>query len=279
MLKNRRYIGEYKYKDILVENAFDPIVSNDLFDLVQEKMEKNKKAPARKKEIDESFILTTKLICGKCGAFMAGESGTGNSGKKHYYYKCSHAKNKRTCDKKAVKKDWIENIVFTATMELLNNQNMINYLVDTLFDIRSRESTELPLLQQQLSEVEKAANNILNAIQQGVLNEFTKTRLDELTERKSQLETAILQEQITSPTMTKEQIHFWIDGFKKLDANIYENRKKIIDIFVNAVYVYDDELKITFNYKDGVKHLNLREFEGSSLERFGAPKIPYLNLP
>ena len=162
-------------------------------------------------------------------------------------------------------------------MELLNNQDMINYLVDTLFDIRSRESTELPLLQQQLSEVEKAANNILNAIQQGVLNEFTKTRLDELTERKSQLETAILQEKITKPTMTKEQIHFWIYGFKKLDGNIYENRKRIIDIFVNAVYVYDGELKITFNYKDGVKHLNLREFEGSSLERFGAPKILYLN--
>ena len=49
--------------------------------------------------------LMVKLICGKCGAFMAGESGAGKSGKKHYYYKCSHAKNKRTCDKKAIKKD------------------------------------------------------------------------------------------------------------------------------------------------------------------------------
>jgi DNA invertase Pin-like site-specific DNA recombinase len=117
MLKNRRYIGEYKYKDVLVENAFDPIISNDLFDIVQEKMGKNKKAPARKKEVDESFILTTKLICGKCGAFMAGESGTGKSGKKHYYYKCSHAKNKKTCDKQAIKKDWIENLIFEATAE------------------------------------------------------------------------------------------------------------------------------------------------------------------
>ena len=109
-------------------------------------MEKNKKAPARKKEIDESFIFTTKLICGKFGAFMAGESVTGRSGKKHYYYKCSHAKNKRTCNKKAVKKDWIENIIFNATMDLLNNQDLVNYLVDTLYDIRSRESTEFPLL-------------------------------------------------------------------------------------------------------------------------------------
>ena len=155
-------------------------------------------------------------------------------------------------------------------MEMLNSQDLINYLVDTLFEIRNKESTELPLLQQQLSEVEKAANNILNAIQQGSLNEFTKTRLDDLTERKSQLETAILQEKITKPTITKEQIHFWIDGFKRLDTNIYENRKRVIDIFVNAIYVYYDELKIMFNYKDGVKHLNLREFEGSSLEGIGA---------
>lgn len=72
--------------------------------------------------------------------------------------------------------------------------------------------------------------------------------------------------------ITKEQIHFWIDGFKKLDTNNYENRKRIIDIFVNAVYVYDDESKITFNYKDGVKHLNLREFEGSNLESSSAGK-------
>ena len=78
--------------------------------------------------------------------------------------------------------------------------------------------------------------------------------------------------------MTKEQMHFWIDGFKRLDTNIYENRKRIIDIFVNAVYVYDDELKITFNYKDGVKHLSLREFEGSSLESSGAPKSLALRI-
>jgi hypothetical protein len=236
-------------------------------------MQMNKKAPARKKEADESFILTTKLICGKCGAFIAGESGTGKSGKKHYYYKCSHAKNKKTCDKQAIKKDWIENLVFVASMEMLNNQDLINYLVDTIYDIQNKESSELPLLQQQISEVEKAANNILNAIQQGVLNEFTKTRLDELTERKEQLETAILQEKIAKPTITNEQIHFWIDGFKKLEIMNHETRKRIIDIFVNAVYVYDDELKIKFNYKDGVKNLNLQEFEGSSLESSGAEPV------
>lgn len=271
MLRNRRYLGEYKFKDVVVENAFAPIVSQELFDLVQEKLEKNKKAPARKKQIDEIFILTTKLICGKCGAFMAGESGTGKLGKIHYYYKCSNAKNKRTCDKKALRKEWIENLVFEATMDMLNNKELISRLSDNLYNMQSKENTEMPLLQQQLAEVKTAANNILNAIQQGVLNEFTKERLDELQERKEQLETAILKEKIAKPTLTKEEIHFWLDGFKKLNTKNYENRQRIIDIFVNAIYVYDDEIKITFNYKDGTKTLNLREFEGSSLDRVSPP--------
>ena len=46
MLSNRRYIGELKYRDILIPDAIPPIVSVELFDDVQEKMLKNKKAPA-----------------------------------------------------------------------------------------------------------------------------------------------------------------------------------------------------------------------------------------
>ena len=76
ILKNRRYIGEYSYRDIVIPNGIPAIVPQDLFDRVQEKIEKNKKAPARAKaEVD--YLLTTKLFCGHCGAYMCGESGKG----------------------------------------------------------------------------------------------------------------------------------------------------------------------------------------------------------
>ena len=75
ILKNRRYLGEYKFRDIIKPDAFPAIISKDLFDRVQETMVKNAKAPARHKAEDD-YILTTKLRCGKCGAFMVGESGT-----------------------------------------------------------------------------------------------------------------------------------------------------------------------------------------------------------
>jgi len=58
---------------------------------VQARLAKNKKAPARHKAEDD-YILTTKLFCGLCGAFMYGESGRGSLNKVYHYYKCSTAK-------------------------------------------------------------------------------------------------------------------------------------------------------------------------------------------
>ena len=74
---------------------------------MQEKLAKNKKAPARHKA-EESYLLTTKLYCGKCGALMFGESGVSHTGKMYTYYKCAAAKKKKTCDKKAVRKQRLE---------------------------------------------------------------------------------------------------------------------------------------------------------------------------
>ena len=62
MLRNRKYIGEYKFGDTVIENGVPRIVSDDMFSAVQNKIAQNKKAPARKKAIDE-YLLTTKLIC------------------------------------------------------------------------------------------------------------------------------------------------------------------------------------------------------------------------
>ncbi len=64
MLKNRRYIGELSFRDIVVPDAIPVIVPKDLFDRVQKRLDKNKRAPACGKA-DEEYLLTTKLFCGK----------------------------------------------------------------------------------------------------------------------------------------------------------------------------------------------------------------------
>ncbi len=125
LLNNRRYIGEFRYRDIVVPDGIPAIVPMDLFERVQEKMAKNKKAPARHKAEDD-YLLTTKLFCGYCGAYLCGESGTSRTGLVHHYYKCVSVKKKRKeCHKKPVKKVWIEDLVVKETMDMLNDDKAI----------------------------------------------------------------------------------------------------------------------------------------------------------
>ena len=91
-------------------------------------------------------------------------------------------------------------------------------------------------------------------------------------ETKSQLEVSILQEEMHKPLLTREQIAFFIYRFRKFDVTKREQRQRLIDSFVNAVYLYEDKIILTFNYKDGSKTITLAEVEGSDLSVLGAPR-------
>ena len=251
LLHNRRYIGEYSYRDTVIPDGIPAIVPQDLFDRVQEKLEKNKKAPARHKAEDD-YLLTTKLFCGYCGAYLCGESGTSRTGKVHHYYKCVSVKKKRTdCHKRPVKKDWIEDLVVSETMKMVMDDKSIEAIVSMLMDLQDRENVNLPLYEQQLKEAELGINNLLNAIQQGILTKSTKGRLEELEAVKEELETKIACEKLAKPKVSAEFMTFWLHRFRKLDVRQKSHRQMLLDTFVNAIFLYDDKMVITFNYKDG----------------------------
>ncbi|MDD2418783.1 MAG: recombinase family protein [Oscillospiraceae bacterium] len=282
LLKNRRYLGEYRYKDIVHPDGIPKIVPLDLFERVQERLAKNKKAPARQKAKGDLYLLTTKLFCGLCGAYMVGESGTsGTQGKLHTYYKCATAKNKKSCKKKTVRKQWIEDIVVNATMDVIMDDAAVEYIADLIMELQRRENVDLPRFKEQLHETEKSIDNMLNAIQQGIFNKSTKDRLDKLEAIKSDLEVKIIQEEMHSPLLKREHITFWVHRFRKLDITKVEQRQRLIDSFVNGIYLYDDHLVITFNYKEGTKTIFLEDINtvavsstafGSDLTVCGAPK-------
>ena len=127
------------------------------------------------------------------------------------------------------------------------------------------ESSELPLLRKQLEETEKGIENMLNAIQAGILNDSTKKRLDELERQKSELETSIIKEEIRKPTYTFEQIYFYIISFRDVDTDTIEGRKTLVDHFVNSIVVYDDKILINLNYKKGSKQISFKEIENAGI--------------
>ncbi len=102
-----------------------------------------------------------------------------------------------------------------------------------------------------MRETDTAIQNLLNAIQQGILTKSTKGRLEELEATKEELETKIACEKLAKPKISAEFMTFWLHRFRKLDVRQKSHRKMLIDTFVNAIFLYDDKMVITFNYKDG----------------------------
>ncbi len=272
ILHNRKFLGEYKYREIVVPNGIPTIIPQDLFDRVQQKLAKNRKAPARHKAEDD-YLLTTKLFCGTCGAMMVGESGTSSTEKKYHYYRCVNTKKHRTCNAKhkSIRKAPIENAVVRAVMARVMDDNFVEYIADTVMDIQNRESSVLPALRKQLEETERGITNMLNAIQMGIINASTKQRLDELEDRKKDIEMQIIQEEMKHPMLSREDVVYWICRFRTLDVSKLEERRRLIDSFVNSVTIFDDHILITFNYKEGSERVTFDDIKRSDLESVGGP--------
>ncbi|MGO5029701.1 hypothetical protein [Candidatus Agathobaculum pullicola] len=54
------------------------------------------------------------------------------------------------------------------------------------------------------------------------------------------------------------------------------HRQRLIDSFVNAAYVYDDKILLTFNYQDGQETISLHDVNDSDLSNERPPKRDYL---
>ena len=74
---------------------------------------------------------------------------------------------------------------------------------------------------------------------------------------------SIAQLQLERRKFTKKEIVDWVSRYKDGNINNPDYRREIIDTFVNSVFVYDDKLILTYNYKDGSQTLTLQEIEAA----------------
>lgn len=213
---------------------------------------------------------------------MFGECGTSRNKNVHHYYKCANAKRTKTCKKKTVRKEWLEDLVVNETMKMIRDDDSIQSIVDAVMILQEQENTVLPLLEKQMKDIENGIENLLNAIQAGVLTSSTKGRLEKLEAQQKELEIRIAEEKLAKPKVSADFVKFWLTNFRKLDPNVKSHRETLINTFVNAVYLYDEKVLITFNYKDGTKTITFDEIaakdapegNGSDLGCFAPPTKP-----
>ena len=114
----------------------------------------------------------------------------------------------------------------------------------------------------------------------------TKELLEELENAKEELENRIALEKLEKPQISEEFMRFWLLRFRKLDMAKKEHRQMLIYVFINAIFLYDDKMLITFNYKEGtqtitfhdVKNEVSEETSGSDLDCSSAPRRSKLHI-
>ena len=102
MLRNPLYSGRVHADDTIYTNIYPAIIEVEEFEKDNKMLAVGKRTAAQKKS-PVPFILSGKLVCGKCKGQMTGESGTDRNGI-HYYYKCHNKKNITLAIKRVLKR-------------------------------------------------------------------------------------------------------------------------------------------------------------------------------
>lgn len=254
ILNNHRYTGLYTYKDIKIPGGIPQIIPQELFDAVQyiisTKSNPRLPGPQRRRREAGTYLLTGKLFCGHCKNPMVGTSGTGKSGAMHYYYTCKGRQSSHNCTKKNVRRDHIELEITKMLKATMLTDEGIRALADAAIEYQNKHSNNnaVDALREQLAQISASIKNIMAAIEAGVFTATTRDRLMELeTEQKKVSHQLTVALEDAEEKLTRDDIIAALQMYQDGDVSDKTYQEALIDTFLVAAYLYDNEIKIIFN--------------------------------
>ena len=110
---------------------------------------------------------------------------------------------------------------------------------------RMNKKSVLSILENQRDEIKRSLANIMKAVEKGIFNATTQSRMEELEKQLADVESNIAIEQYKEKTiLTKENI---IDF---LTNAILQKPKKMLQTLIQKIVVYDDKIIIYYNFTD-----------------------------
>ena len=249
------YIGKFVRNGQEVPGCAQALISQELFDKVQTRLAANRRAPAASKAKVE-YLLQGKAYCGHCRARLIGESGRGRRGTVYHYYACATKKKLHACDKTNEKKDFLEWYVVEQTVQYVLAPNNITKIVKAVLEAYEREFSagKVNVLERQLAQAEADLNKLVDALIDAPASARQRiyTKMESLETQKQDLELDIAKLKIASNIRyTEEEITTWLKSFCDGDLMDFAFRRKIIDVFINSIYVYDNRIVIFYNIRGG----------------------------
>jgi site-specific DNA recombinase len=198
MLHNVIYCGQIKveaYKkepETIVKGLQEPIVSEEVFDQVQQVASGKKTIKAKPKKVSDNLPMRGYLVCQCCGQNMTGSASKGNGGKYYYYHGQPGCKERH-------KADFVHSS-FSAWLDSLSIDPAIAGLyLAVMQDIFKTEEgdrdKEIGRLDREISEkqqmlasaTEKFVNNDLDKFSFNVLRDNANKQIGQLKKQKQEL--------------------------------------------------------------------------------------------
>ena len=269
-----KYRGLVEHDGVVYDNIFPRIISDEIWEKVEQRHKEDALGAGVK--TSSNYLLSGRLYCGKCFHPMVGISAYGRKNK-YYYYACNRGRrNTNECEAIPAERDSIHNAVFNTTCQLVADNNMIAELAHLIMREHERavkNDYTLQALESQLSTTKRAIENMLKAIESGIITDQTKERMEELQARARQLQMDINVEKIrVRPDLDALAVVDFLRSQFFGESQDNEIRKALTKLFIYAVIKDENDVTIIYNFQDDYNPTSIKREELETLMHIAKEK-------
>lgn len=244
LLKNKKYIGILVYgkaprttsgsrnthaeapEDIIeIHDAIPAIITPDVWEIVQKKMAKNKRASAGRPSTVREYPLKGKVFCGECGSALV-YTGSKNSSGRYHYYTCSGKQRRGNCRLNPIKMELLESTVADIVRSVLSDPQKRSALLKIMHDEKARLQSgciaQLNSLLENRSELVQQLDRATDAILNGL---SSKNLLEKIPILENKLELidqniSLLKKSVDSVSVSDTILDHSLDDVLKNDLSV-----------------------------------------------------------
>lgn len=257
ILHNDRYIGIYSWNRhnnrvmhkwsggretpevaTVIENAIPPIIDMETWERVQTRM--SNKANSARNTAKTSYLLTGKIVCGKCGAAFVGRTSTNNRGVKTTTYCCGNKYRTKTCVAVNINAAELENAVIEYVKNWIQNIDF-EQVASEMALIKMRNTDEAYQREIELLNIDiKNTRDLVSICTSDSQRDTLIKQLDTLEKRRNEKLDAKLKAAETGYSVTDiiEKLKKDAQSLKKADI------RHLVKKYVQKIYAHDDRIEI-----------------------------------